>query len=53
MANIVVQQPPRRHERRYGRHLVDLIRGAGPVLLGGVSPGPAVRPGAAAARCTA
>lgn len=32
---------------------VDQIRGAGPVLQGGVSPGPAVRPGAAAARCTA
>jgi DNA-binding transcriptional MerR regulator len=31
----------------------DRIRGAGPVLQGGVSPGPAVRPGAAAARCTA
>ena len=31
----------------------DRIRDASPVLRGGVSPGPAVRPGAAVARCTA
>jgi crotonobetainyl-CoA:carnitine CoA-transferase CaiB-like acyl-CoA transferase len=31
---------------------LDQVRDASPVLQGGVSPGPAVRPGAAAGRCT-